>query len=115
MADTKDFLAGVTLTDAAAAKAKALIDAEGRDDLVLRLAVAPGGGAGLRYQLFFDDRELDGDVRNEFGGVTLVVDRLSMPYLMGATIDYADTIQKQGFTIDNPNAKGTCACGDSFN
>ena len=92
MADTKDFLAGVTLTDAAA-----------------------GGCAGLRYQLFFDDRELDGDVRNEFGGVTLVVDRLSMPYLMGATIDYADTIQKQGFTIDNPNAKGTCACGDSFN
>ena len=49
MADTKDFLAGVTLTDAAAAKAKALIDAEGRDDLVLRLAVAPGGCAGLRY------------------------------------------------------------------
>ena len=106
---------GVNLTDAAAAKAKALLDQEGRDDLSLRIAVQPGGCAGLRYQLFFDDRELDGDVRNEFGGVTLVVDRLSMPYLMGATIDYADTIQKQGFTIDNPNAKGTCACGDSFN
>ena len=106
---------GVILTEAAAAKAKALLDQEGRDDLSLRIAVQPGGCAGLRYQLFFDDRELDGDIRNEFGGVTLAVDRLSMPYLMGATIDYADTIQKQGFTIDNPNAQGSCACGDSFN
>lgn len=115
MADTTEDFAGVTLTDAAAAKAKALIDAEGRDDLVLRLAVAPGGCAGLRYQLFFDDRQLEGDNLNEFGGVTLAVDRLSLPYLTGATIDYADTIQKQGFIIDNPNAQGSCACGDSFN
>lgn len=115
MADTQDTMAGVTLTDAAAAKAKALIDAEGRDDLVLRLAVSPGGCAGLRYQLFFDDQELDGDFKQEIGGVVLAVDRLSLPYLNGATIDYADTIDKQGFTIDNPNAQGSCACGDSFN
>ncbi|MGV9859203.1 HesB/IscA family protein [Gordonia sp. NPDC003425] len=106
---------GVILTDAAAAKAKALLDQEGRDDLSLRIAVQPGGCAGLRYQLFFDDRSLDGDVTAAFAGVTLAVDRMSAPYVQGATIDFVDTIEKQGFTIDNPNATGSCACGDSFN
>jgi iron-sulfur cluster assembly accessory protein len=106
---------GVTLTDAAAAKAKALLDQEGRDDLALRIAVQPGGCAGLRYNLFFDDRALDGDLTAEFGGVALTVDRMSAPYVQGATIDFVDTIEKQGFTIDNPNAGGSCACGDSFN
>ncbi|QLY33510.1 iron-sulfur cluster insertion protein ErpA [Nocardia huaxiensis] len=106
---------GVTLSDAAASKAKALLDQEGRDDLALRIAVQPGGCAGLRYQLFFDDRILDGDLQVEFGGVKLVVDRMSAPYVQGAQIDFVDTIEKQGFTIDNPNATGSCACGDSFN
>ena len=106
---------GVSLTDAAAAKAKALLDQEGRDDLTLRIAVQPGGCAGLRYNLFFDDRSLDGDLAVEFGGVKLTVDRMSAPYVQGVTIDFVDTIEKQGFTIDNPNATGSCACGDSFN
>lgn len=106
---------GVTLTDAAAAKAAALLAQEGNDALVLRIAVQPGGCAGLRYQLFFDDRSLDGDLADEYDGVRLVVDRMSAPYLAGATIDFADTIEQQGFTIDNPNATGSCACGDSFN
>lgn len=106
---------GATLTDAAAAKAKALLEQEGRDDLALRIAVQPGGCAGLRYNLFFDDRTLDGDLTAEFGGVTLTVDRMSAPYIQGASIDFVDTIEKQGFTIDNPNATGSCACGDSFN
>ncbi|MFM9378184.1 HesB/IscA family protein [Gordonia sp. VNK21] len=106
---------GVVLTDSAAAKAKGLLDQEGRDDLALRIAVQPGGCAGLRYQLFFDDRSLDGDLVSEFGGVKLAVDRMSAPYVQGATIDFVDSIEKQGFTIDNPNATGSCACGDSFN
>ena len=106
---------GVILTEAAAGKAKALLDQEGRDDLSLRIAVQPGGCAGLRYQLFFDDRAMDGDLTADFGGVTLSVDRMSAPYVQGATIDFVDTIEKQGFTIDNPNATGSCACGDSFN
>jgi len=106
---------GVIVTDAAASKAKALLDQEGRDDLRLRIAVEPGGCAGLRYQLYFDERNLDGDQVKDFGGLELVVDRKSAPYLSGAVIDFADTIQKQGFTIDNPNATGSCACGDSFN
>src|SRR3954447_20933909 len=106
---------GATLTDAAAAKAKALLDQEGRDDLSLRIAVQPGGCAGLRYNLFFDDRSLDGDLISEFGGAKLTGDRMSAPYIQGATTDFVDTIEKQGFTIDNPNAPGSCACGDSFN
>ena len=105
---------GIVLTDAAADKVKALLDAEGRDDLSLRIAVQPGGCSGLRYQLFFDDRDLDGDISKDFGGVAVVTDRMSAPYLSGATIDFVDTIEKQGFTIDNPNATGSCACGDSF-
>jgi iron-sulfur cluster assembly accessory protein len=104
----------VVLTDAAATKAKALLDQEGRDDLRLRVAVQPGGCSGLRYQLFFDERSLDGDNIAEFSGVEVIVDRMSMPYLMGAKIDYVDRIDAQGFTIDNPNASGSCACGDSF-
>ncbi len=112
---TEPVSGGIVLTEAAASKAKALLDQEGRDDLSLRIAVQPGGCAGLRYQLFFDDRTLDGDVVNDFGGVKLAVDRMSSPYVQGAQIDFVDTIEKQGFTIDNPNATGSCACGDSFN
>ena len=106
---------GVILTEAAAAKAKALLEQEGRNDLALRIAVQPGGCAGLRYQLFFDDRELDGDKIDLIGGVSLVVDKMSIPYLNGARIDFADTIESQGFSIENPNAGGSCSCGDSFN
>jgi len=106
---------GVVMTDAAASKAKSLLDQEGRDDLALRIAVQPGGCAGLKYNLFFDDRTMDGDLNADFSGVRLTVDRMSAPYVTGATIDFVDSIEKQGFTIDNPQATGSCACGDSFN
>ena len=105
---------GILLSDAAAEKVRTLLEQEGREDLALRVAVQPGGCSGLRYQLFFDERTLDGDEFHTFGDVKVVVDRMSGPYLGGATIDFVDTIEKQGFTIDNPNATGSCACGDSF-
>jgi iron-sulfur cluster assembly accessory protein len=104
----------VTLTDTAALKVRALLDQEGRDDLRLRIAVQPGGCSGLQYQLFFDERTLDGDLEIDHSGVPLVVDRMSAPYLGGATVDFTDTIEQQGFTIDNPNASNGCACGNSF-
>ena len=104
----------VVLTEVAAQKVKSLIEQEGRDDLRLRVAVQPGGCSGLRYQLFFDERSLDGDIVTDYDGVEVVVDRMSAPYLSGAKIDFADRIDAQGFTIDNPNAGGSCACGDSF-
>ena len=104
----------INLSPVAASKVKSLLEQEGRDDLSLRISVQPGGCSGLRYQLFFDERSLDGDVVTDFDGVGVVVDRMSAPYLAGASIDFADRIDAQGFTIDNPNAGGSCACGDSF-
>ena len=104
----------LALTDTAATKVRALLDQEGRDDLRLRVAVQPGGCSGLQYQLFFDERSLDGDLELDLSGVPVVVDRMSAPYLGGATVDFTDTIEQQGFTIDNPNAGGGCACGNSF-
>ncbi|CAN5497248.1 iron-sulfur cluster insertion protein ErpA [soil metagenome] len=110
--------APVSLTADAAVKVRELLDAEGRSDLRLRVAVQPGGCAGMQYQLFFDERSLDGDVAIdqpvEGATVPLVIDRTSVPLLAGAVISYTDTIEKQGFEIDNPNAGGGCACGNSF-
>ena len=113
--ETTTTTTGILLTDVAAAKVAALLAQEGRDDLYLRVAVQPGGCSGLRYQLYFDDRDQEGDVTRTFGAVKVVTDKMSDPYLAGASIDFVDTIEKQGFTIDNPNAQGSCACGDSFN
>jgi iron-sulfur cluster assembly accessory protein len=114
MTDTVEQTHKVTMTPQAALKVKSLLEQEGRDDLRLRVAVQPGGCSGLIYQLFFDERLMEDDLIAEFSGVELVVDKMSSPYLEGASVDFEDTIQKQGFTIDNPNAAGSCACGDSF-
>ncbi len=105
---------GVVLTPTAVEKVKNLLTAEGRDDLRLRVAVEPGGCSGLIYQLFFDEQLEEAAAVVAFDGVEVVVDPMSIPYLDGASIDFEDSIQKQGFTIDNPNASGSCACGDSF-
>lgn len=104
----------VELSETAAEKVSSLLKQEGREDLRLRVAVQPGGCSGLIYQLYFDERVLDGDALRDFSGVEVVVDKMSVPYLEGAKIDFEDSISKQGFTIDNPNAGGSCACGDSF-
>jgi iron-sulfur cluster assembly accessory protein len=115
MTDTTEIAThGVELSDFAASKVRSLLEQEGRDDLRLRVAVQPGGCSGLIYQLYFDERLLDGDALRDYDGVEVVVDRMSVPYLDGAKIDFADTIEKQGFTIDNPNAGESCACGGSF-
>ena len=107
-------LTTLALSPMAAVKVRALLEQEGREDLRLRVAVQPGGCSGFQYQLFFDERSLDGDIDIDSDGVPVVVDRMSAPYLVGATIDFTDTIEQQGFTIDNPNASGGCACGNSF-
>lgn len=105
---------GVILSDEARDKVHSLLEQEGRTDLRLRIAVQPGGCSGLIYQLYFDERYLENDALRNFDGVEVIVDEMSVPYLDGSTIDFSDTIEKQGFTIDNPNAEGSCACGDSF-
>ena len=114
MTDTLSTTHNVSLTKTAASKVKNLLEQEGRDDLRLLVAVQPGGCSGLIYQLFFDERLMEDDYVRDFDGVEVVVDKMSSAYVDGASVDFEDTIQKQGFTIDNPNAQGSCACGDSF-
>jgi iron-sulfur cluster assembly protein len=111
----------VALTQGAASKVLELLarevesapsEHEGKD-YALRVAVQPGGCAGLRYALYFDDRKLDDDEVARLHGVEVRIDKMSAPYLRGAEIDYVDGLQQSGFAINNPNAKGSCACGDS--
>lgn len=103
---------GVLLTDLATTQVAGLLAEEGQDDLRLRVVAQPGGCSGLMYQLFFDERLVDGDMIRSYGdGVEVVVDRQSAPLLDGATIDFADLGDRQGFTIDNPNAASGCSCG----
>lgn len=97
---------GVELTDAAAVKIRALLRQEGRDDMHVYFGVKPGGTGGLKYSLYFETGTREGDLVREFHGVKVVVDRMSAPYLLGAVIDFVATSEKEGFTIDNPNAAG---------
>ena len=103
-----------TLTDAAAAKVKALIEAEDTPGLSLRVAVRPGGCSGFSYEMFFDADVADDDVKSEQGGVTVVIDPASAPHLGGASLDFKDGLQGAGFSINNPNAQRSCGCGQSF-
>ena len=104
----------IALTDAASVKVKELIEAEGDEQLALRVAVRPGGCSGFSYEMFFDSDIAADDVAEDFGGVKVVVDPSSAVLLQGATLDYKDGLQQAGFAINNPNAQRTCGCGQSF-
>jgi iron-sulfur cluster assembly accessory protein len=104
----------LTLTETAASKVKELLAEEGRDDIALRVAVSPGGCSGLRYAMYLDDQSTDKDAFEEQHGVRIVIDKMSVPYLSAATVDFVDSLDQTGFTIDNPAATGGCACGNSF-
>jgi iron-sulfur cluster assembly accessory protein len=104
----------IALTENAAGKVKELLEQEGRSDIALRVAVQPGGCSGLRYAMYLDDEVGEADHTAEQFGVRVVVDRMSVPYLQEAKIDFIDSLEASGFTIDNPMAQGGCACGHSF-
>ena len=104
----------ITLTDNAAVKVKQLIDAEGDENLALRVAVRPGGCSGFAYEMFFDTDISADDVTTDYSGVRVVVDASSAQLLSGAELDYKDGLEKSGFEINNPNAQKTCGCGSSF-
>jgi len=104
----------ITLTDTASTKVKELMEAEGNSELVLRVAVRPGGCSGFSYEMFFDTDVTSDDQTGDFGGVKVVVDPASAQWLTGASLDYKDGLQGAGFAIDNPNAQRTCGCGNSF-
>ena len=102
------------LTDSAAHKVQTLIDDEGDDSLMLRVFISGGGCSGFQYGFTFDQEEGDGDTVVINGGVKLLVDPMSVQYLMGAEIDYTESISGSQFVIKNPNATTTCGCGSSF-
>ena len=106
--------APLRFTDAAAAKVGELIAEEDNSDLMLRVFISGGGCSGFQYGFTFDERREDGDTAIENAGVVLVVDPMSVQYLMGAEIDYKEDLQGSQFVIRNPNASTTCGCGSSF-
>lgn len=106
--------ASITLSPSASVKVSELLTQENNPDYFLRVAVQAGGCSGLRYAIYFDDRQLDGDIVSTYGDVTVRVDRMSNPYLKGAKLEWLETLEQSGFTVDNPNSAGSCACGESF-
>ena len=101
-------------TDSAANKVKELIEEEGNADLKLRVFVTGGGCSGFQYGFTFDETAADDDTTLEKNGVTLLVDSMSYQYLVGAEIDYTESLEGSQFVIKNPNATSTCGCGSSF-
>jgi iron-sulfur cluster insertion protein len=104
----------LVFTDAAAAKVSELIREESNPNLKLRVFVQGGGCSGFQYGFTFDENLEEGDTRVENGGVTLLIDPMSIQYLAGAEIDYREDIEGAQFVIRNPNAQTTCGCGSSF-
>jgi len=105
---------GIVFTDAAASKVGELIAEEANPNLKLRVFISGGGCSGFQYGFTFDEDIEDGDSQVENDGVTLLVDPMSIQYLMGAEIDYKEDLQGAQFIIRNPNAQTTCGCGSSF-
>ena len=106
--------ANINLSDRAAAKVKALIAVEGDDALRLRVFITGGGCNGFSYGFTFDDDVADDDALVENGGVSMVVDAMSYPYLEGSDVDYVEDLNGSQFVVVNPNAASTCGCGNSF-
>jgi iron-sulfur cluster assembly accessory protein len=105
----------VQVSESAAGQIKRLLDAEGKAAThALRMKVIGGGCSGLQYQLMFDDQAKPNDHTVDASGVRVVVDEKSALYLVGTTLDYVDTLMESGFKIQNPNAKNSCGCGQSF-
>ena len=101
-------------TDSAADKVRQLVDEEGNPDLKLRVFVQGGGCSGFQYGFTFDEVVNEDDTPMSKNGVTLLIDAMSLQYLMGAEIDYKEDLQGAQFVIKNPNATTTCGCGSSF-
>jgi len=102
------------VTDIAAEKAGALLKDKGVEGGALRVFVVGGGCSGFQYGMALATEVEEGDAVIEHKGVRFLVDRDSAPMLMGARVDYIDDVMRQGFSINNPNASKTCACGSSF-
>lgn len=104
----------IQVTANAISKVKELVEEEGNAELKLRVYVTGGGCSGFQYGFSFDEELAEDDTQVQKDGVTVVVDAMSYPYLVGAKVDYIEGLQGSKFTIENPNASSTCGCGESF-
>jgi len=104
----------IHFSERAAHKVRDLIDSEGNEALKLRVFITGGGCSGFSYGFTFDEDVAEDDALVENGGVTMVVDSMSYPYLAGAEVDYKEDLQGAQFVVQNPNAASTCGCGNSF-
>ena len=111
---SEDMALPLQFTEAAANKVKVLIADEENPDLKLRVYITGGGCSGFKYGFTFDDKVNDGDMTIEKQGVMLVVDPMSLQYLVGGSVDYTEGLEGSRFIVTNPNAKSTCGCGSSF-
>lgn len=112
--ETTNAMPGIVFTDAAARKVQELILEERNPDLNLRVYISGGGCSGFQYGFSFDEDRAEDDIAVENDGVILLIDPLSFQYLMGAEVDYSESLQGAQFVIRNPNASTTCGCGSSF-
>ena len=109
-----DIQVPLIFTDAAAKKVKSLIEGEDNPNLRLRVYITGGGCSGFQYGFTFDDKVNEGDLTIEKAGVQLVIDPMSLQYLIGGTVDYTEGLEGSRFVVNNPNATSTCGCGSSF-
>ena len=104
----------LAITDGAAEKVKALMAQEGEEDLGLRVGVRPGGCSGFQYSIYFDDEIAEDDEVFETKGVKVLIDAMSVPYIMGSEFDWQESLMGAGFAVNNPNVLGGCGCDSSF-
>ena len=104
----------ITVTDAAAAELQRSMEAQDKQDMALRIAVLPGGCAGMQYGLSLDSEGQPGDEEFVSGGIRLVVGRQDLPMVAGMQVDYVQSVSGSGFKVENPNASESCGCGSSF-
>lgn len=102
------------LTDSATTRLESILAEDGRAQAGLRIYISGGGCSGFRYCFEVDDQPQEDDLRIEVEQGSILVDSLSLPYLMGASLDYREDLEGARFVIDNPNAVSTCGCGESF-
>jgi iron-sulfur cluster assembly protein len=104
----------VTLTETAVLELRKIIAEEGRDDIGLRVFVSPGGCSGLSYGMSLEEQSDDGDFVVKHAGLNVFVDEFTANFVRGSQIDFVKGLMGAGFTVQNPNAKKSCACGQSF-
>lgn len=104
----------VRVTTRALQRVRELIEEEGNPSLKLRVSVTGGGCSGFQYDFSVDEAMADDDMVLEYDDVSVVVDALSFPYLLGSEVDYSDGVEGSRFMVHNPNATATCGCGTSF-